>query len=156
MADSAVKFHDLEIQIGKIRAIGGGAEKYMQELCLEAMQDDIWPSWIKHISLTDHDLSQLSKLGYPYSTRYAADSFVHPDEDVHIQSGDLLANSRIEIAGDAVQLVNSSIEYEYLRYGTSRTRMRDPGGAAMRDALPSIKKRFADGVRNAIINFILK
>jgi len=153
-----LEFHELDIFIGKIRSIGGGAEKYMADLVLKAMQDDVWPQWIRHISLTDHSLKDLAALGYPYSTKYGKNSFVHLDEDVHIQSGDLLASSRIETVkgptGTSVRIVNSSREYIYLRYGTSIMRARDPGGAAMRDALPAIKARFRTGVKDAVIKYI--
>jgi hypothetical protein len=146
--------NDLEISIQKIRSIGGGAAAYLKATLMDAMQLDVLPEWQAYIGLDDHSLKDLAQLGHPYSTRYGTDSFVHPDEYVHIQSGDLLHSSHIEDQGDAVVLVNTSEHYKYLRFGTSVMRMRDPGGAALRDALPKIKKRFADAVKGALIDYI--
>jgi hypothetical protein len=154
------RFHNLNISMAHIRAIGGGAPKYMGELVKQAMEQDVWPRWLKHISLTDHSLQDLANLDHPYANRYAIDSFAHPDEDVHIQSGDLVNKSRMEFEGGSdrfvARLINESEEYVYLRYGTSKMRMRDPAGATMREALPAIKKRFADGVKAAIIQYTTK
>jgi len=148
--------HDLEISIAKLRSIGGGAAAYLKRTLMDAMTLDVMPEWQKFVGLDDHSLKELDALGNPYSTRYGTDSFVHPDEYVHIQSGDLEHSSRIEDHGDSVQLVNQSEHYKYIRYGTSVMRMRDPAGAAMRDALPKIKKRFAEAVRGALIDYIAR
>lgn len=153
---SGIRFHNLDITISKIRSIGEGAPAYLNDLAKRTMVEDIWPVWLRHISLTDHSLQDLASLDHPYSNRYAMDSFAHPDEDVHIQSGDLVNASTIEYTdtgtGTVARLLNRSIEYVYLRYGTSLMRMRDPAGATMRDAFPAIKKRFHEGVKNAIVN----
>jgi hypothetical protein len=152
---SELRFHNLDIAIEKIRSIGGGAEAYMAQLVRDAMHEDVWPQWVAHISLNDHTLEDLRKLGHPYSTRYGADSFMHKDEDVHIQSGDLLNASHIvEVRPGVMHLINTAREYVFLRFGTSKMRPRDPGAAALRDALPAIKKRFAEGVKNAIIKYV--
>ncbi len=149
-----LRFHNLEVSIEKIRSIGGGAEAYMAQLVRDAMREDVWPQWVRHISLDDHTLEDLRKLDHPYSTRYGADSFVHKDEDVHIQSGDLLNASHIvEPRPGVMQIINTAREYVYLRFGTRKMRPRDPGSAAMRDALPAIKKRFAAGIKSAIIKY---
>lgn len=154
------RFHNLNISLDHIRAIGGGAPKYMSDLVTLAMGVDVWPIWLKHISLTDHSKQDLDRLGNPYATRYAIDSFAHPDADVHIQSGDLVNKSRLEYEDTSTRsvarIINESPEYIYLRYGTSVMRMRDPAGATMAEALPAIKKRFADGIRSAIIEYVTR
>jgi hypothetical protein len=150
-----LKFHNLEISIGKIKSLGGGAETYLQQLVRDSMNEDVWPQWMRHITLSDHTLADLRKLGHPYSTREGADSFTHPDEDVHIQEGVLVDSSRIEEPSPGVlQLVNTAAEYVFLRYGTSRMRARDPAAAAMRDALPAIRKRLVNGIKGAIITLL--
>lgn len=151
-----VEIHNLDIVISKLKAIGGQAPQYMTEVLERAMQNDVWPLWISHINLSDHSLEDLAKLGHPYSTRYGADSFQHPDAFVHEQTGELAQASSIKNVslGDgsvSVQLTNTSPHYVFLRYGTQMMRMRDPGGDALREALPLIKKRFASEVRNAIV-----
>ena len=148
--------HDLEISIGKLRSIGGGASKFLKDTLEAAMREDVWPAWQKFIGLDDHSQADLDALGNPYALRYGTDSFVHPDAYVHIQTGELEHSSQIETTSDGMRLVNTSDHYQYLRYGTSVMRMRDPAGAAMADALPKIKKRFADAVRGALINYIAK
>ena len=103
--------------------------------------------------MNDHSLEDLRKLGHPYSTKFSKDSFVHPDDVVHVQDGNLLGSSIIERGEGFVRLVNDSPEYAYLRYGTTKMRMRDPGGEAMKEALPKIQQRFKDGVRHAVIQY---
>ena len=153
-------FHNLDIVIRRIKAVGEGAPKYMQDVLNRVMAEDIWPLWIKQISLQDHSLEDLAKLGHPYSTRFGADSFVHRDVEIHQQSGDLVQSSRIiqRIGSGEVTcvLANSSPHYIFLRYGTRNMRIRDPAGEVMKTALPLIKKRFANEVRGAIIEFLTR
>lgn len=160
MPDISVRIHNLDVVVDKLTKLGGGASKFMGDVVERAMREDVWPRWVKQISLSDHTLEELALLGHPYSTRYATDSFAHPDEQVHIQSGNLLEGSRIERKDTAgvvsVQLVNDAPEYVDLRFGTSRMRIRDPGGAALRDALPAIKARFKEEVKAAVISYIAK
>ena len=155
MADNQhIIIHNLDIVMDKIKAIGGGAPKYMAEVLMRCMTDDVWPKWIEHINLQDHSLEDLRKLGHPYSVRYSTNSFVHPDTQVHTQSGDLMDESKIVSVttptGPAVRLINTSPHYVFLRYGTQTMRMRDPGGAALGEALPAIRRRIAAEVKDAI------
>lgn len=153
-----LKFHNLDIVIKRIKAVGGGAPTYMKKILNEAMTEDVLPEWKKHIGLSDHTLKELAKLGYPYANRLPPDSFVHPDSEVHIQSGDFIASTTVNEVntggGYKVQLTTANPVYEYLRYGTALMRPRDPGAATMRDALPKIQKRFAEKVKDAIIEYI--
>jgi hypothetical protein len=153
----SVRIHNLDIVINKLRSVGGGAPQYMREVLDRAMREDLWPAWIEHISLDDHSLEELAKLGHPYSRRYEVDSFIHPDSEVHAQTGSFREASSIRNTegpkGPVVQLVNTSPHYVFLRYGTRTMRMRDPGGAAMLQALPKIQKRFADEVKQAVIDY---
>lgn len=161
MADierGGVKIHNVKATFRRVTVIGGGAPKYMMDVLERAMTQDVWPNWIKQISLNDHTLEDLAALGHPYSQRFAKDSFVHPDEQVHTQSGDLRAESKIELHPErmSVQLTNNSREYIYLRFGTRLMRMRDPGGAALRDSYKAIKQRIEREVRNAIFDLVGK
>jgi hypothetical protein len=153
-----IKFTNLDIVIRNIKAFGGGAAKHLQDTAVDAINKDVMPIWIAHISLADHTLAQLAKLGYPYSTRYGADAGPHPDEMVHIQSGDLLAktavNQIVKDGGITVQLTNTSEHYVFLRFGTSVMRVRDPAGTVMSEALPAIKKRFGEAMRGILIEYI--
>lgn len=155
MPFARVHIHNLDIVMRRIRAVGGGAAKYMADVLERSMRQDVWPRWIEQISLQDHTLEDLRALGHPYSTRFGTDSFVHPDSEVHEQSGSLIQGTRIETLntpqGPAVRLVNSSPHYVFLRYGTRTMRMRDPGGAALALALPAIRRRIAEEVKHAIV-----
>lgn len=154
----SVDFHDLDIKIKGIAAMGGGFPRYIDDVLFRCMNLDLYPQWVKQISMNDHTLQDLASLGHPYAVRYGKDSFVHPDDVVHIQDGNLLGGSKIEksAVGNGYDLVNSSPEYVFLRYGTSKMRMRDPGGAAFQEALPAIKQRFAQEVRDAVVQFITR
>jgi len=140
--------------MSNIKLIGSGAPRYMAEVLMRCMTEDVWPKWIEHINVQDHSLEDLRKLGHPYSTRFAADSFVHPDSQVHTQGGDLMDESKIVTVGTpngpAVRLINTSPHYIFLRYGTQTMRMRDPGGTALAEALPAIRRRIAVEVKAAI------
>lgn len=147
--------HNLDIVIKNLKAVGGGAASYMTDVLNRCMTIDVWPRWVNHINLTDHSLEDLAKLGHPYSTRFGVDSFLHPDSEVHKQSGSVFETSRIVNASDSsstkVQIVCTSPHYIFLRYGTRYMRMRDPGGATLGEALPDIKRRFATEVKQAIV-----
>jgi hypothetical protein len=146
--------HSIDIFIRKIAAIGGGAPAYLDAVTERCMNFDLYPRWVEQISMNDHTLEQLAALGHPYSKRYSKDSFVHPDDVVHIQDGNLLGSSSILKAAKGWLLVNTSPEYVWLRYGKGRMRMRDPGGAAIQNALPAIRDRFRREVKNAIVEVI--
>lgn len=153
---SARLVHNAVVVISKIRSFGGGFEQYMQSLLADAMNDDIMPKWLEHVTLADHSLRELAELGHPYSTRYPKDAGPHPDYDVHEQSGELVASTTIQTGPNEIRLINTSAHYEYIRYGTRYMRPRDPGGEAMIEALPAIKQRFAEGVRGATIQWFTK
>lgn len=151
--------HNLRIVIDKIKSFGNGMPQYMADVLERAMVEDVYPVWIEHISLQDHSLEDLRNLGHPYSTRLPADSFIHPDWEVHEQSGSLLENSRVESGnsdvGPTVQIINTSPHYVFLRYGTTTMRIRDPGGHVLDQALPAIRRRFAAEVRGAIVKIFV-
>lgn len=152
--------HGLDIAIRKLKSIGEGAPKFMAQQVSDAMHLDLWPMWLKHITLSDHTLTDLAHLGHPYSTQFGVDTFMHKDEDVHIQDGGLVNASRIEMTNTSTgvegRLMNDAPEYVLLRYGTWKMRMRDPGGAALRDALPLIRTRLEENVKGAIINIVAR
>ncbi len=134
--------HNIEITLRYLKDLGPRGAQGLDDTMCRAMNLDLYPAWVKQISFTDHSLQDLARLGHPYSKRYSKDSFVHPDDVVHIQDGALLAGSSIRKTDRGYDLVNTTPEYVYLRYGKGRMRMRDPGGEAMRLALPAIRKRF--------------
>jgi hypothetical protein len=150
-----VVVHRLAIVLDKIRAVGGGAPAYMSKVLGRVMSDDIWPAYVEHISLQDHSLEDLRKLGHPYAIRFGVDSFIHPDSEVHEQGGSLSESSHIVMASSggmtSAKIICTSPHYIFLRYGTRFMRMRDPGGAALIEALPKIRKRFATEVKAAIV-----
>lgn len=150
----SVRIHNLDVVMSNIKSIGSGAPKYMVDVLMRCMTEDLWPKWIEHINIQDHSLEDLRKLGHPYSTQFGADTFVHPDSQVHTQSGDLMDESKIvqtlTANGPAVQLINTSPHYIFLRYGTMTMRMRDPGGSALAEALPAIRHRIKVEVKDAI------
>ncbi len=154
----SVRFHNLDVVIKRIKAVGGGAPRYMQEVLGRCMNDDIWPLWIKNISLQDHSLADLRRLGHPYAVRFDVDSFVHPDSEVHKQSGSLVESSHVNTTSDGgscrVTLSNNSPHYVFLRYGTRKMRMRDPAGEVMRLARPLIEKRIAEEIKNAVVQIL--
>jgi hypothetical protein len=156
-----VHIHGIDILIKKIQSVGQGAPRYMFSVLEQALKLDVWPEYIRHISLQDHSLEDLRNLGHPYSKRYPTDYFsAHRDDSVHIQSGDLLESSQIVMGEDAAgvyaQIVNTSPHYLAIRYGTPTMRMRDPGGAALADSFEAVKRRFAFMVRSAIIEYFTR
>lgn len=98
-----------------------------------------------HASLTDHSLADLAAMGHPYSKRYPADSGPHPDNEVHNQSGTLLA--AVEKVEDLNQ-IHSTIEVgvreenvpyiEALIAGKGRQRPRNFIGKGFRDSLDEV------------------
>jgi hypothetical protein len=150
-----VRVHNLKVTIKNIVAIGGRAEQYMSEVLDRIMTKDVWPRWVNHITLEDHSLDDLRRLGHPYAVRFPVDSFLHPDSEVHRQSGSVAESSRIYAttgSGEAsIRLVCTSPHYIFLRYGTRYMRMRDPAGAALAESINDIRNRFADEVRDAIV-----
>ncbi len=142
----------LRITIGNLTAIGQGAPKYLHDVLLRCLSLDFMPKWMQHVDLQDHSLEDLRKLGHPYASRYGVDSFVHPDEYIHEQTGDFIRDVHIEDNNvDGVQLVSTSPYYKYLRYGTSVMRIRDPASAALLAAIPAIKQRLAVEIKDAIV-----
>jgi len=138
-----VHIHNLDVMIKNLKNLGPRGAEQIDDTLFRCMNLDLYPQWVKQISLNDHTLQELAKLGHPYSQRFQPDSFVHLDEVVHVQDGSLLGGSSVRKSAHGYQLVNVSPEYVFLRYGTYKMRMRDPGGAALRDALPAMRRRFA-------------
>jgi hypothetical protein len=153
MSDNAA-VRGLDVVLRNLRAIGGGAKEYMMSVLEEVMEQDVKPLYLKHIGLTDHSLEELRKLGHPYSRRFGADSFVHPDDYVHKQSGRLVSMTYSETADDSVRLISEAPEYLYLRFGTSKMRMRDPGGDVLQEALPAIKSRVSARMKDAFVEYL--
>jgi hypothetical protein len=153
MSDN-VEVRGLDIVFRNLGAIGGGAKEFMMSVLEEVMEEDVKPLYLKHIGLSDHSLEELRKLGHPYSRRFGADSFVHADDYVHKQSGRLVSMTYTETSDDSVRLISEAPEYLYLRFGTSRMRMRDPGGDVLKEALPAIKSRVAGRMKNAFVEYL--
>jgi hypothetical protein len=145
---NGLNIHDVDVLIRKIKDMGGpNAQQVIVDTINDAMNDDVYPIWLKNISLDDHTLEDLRRLGHPYAKRLGIDSGPHPDYMVHEQGGGLIAGSTIQecTPGDLrATITETAPEYVYLRYGTSTMRMRDPAGDALAEALPLIKQRFAD------------
>jgi hypothetical protein len=104
-------------------------------------------------SLECHDLSDLAELGHPYSTRFPTDSFEHPDEFVHIQSGQLIANIEkiVAIQGDKVTIACgvSEAKVPYIGYlidGTWKMRSRDFLGWAFQETVETIVRIVKYGI----------
>jgi hypothetical protein len=153
-----IKFHRLTIVINRIKSLSAAMPQYMEDVMMRCMTDDIIPFWRQHIGLQDHSLEELAKLGHPYSRRFAVDSFIHPDSEVHEQSGSVMESTQIVAdsvpGGRRVRLICTSPHWIFLRYGTRTMRMRDPAGVTMRDALPKIKARIHREIRGAIVEYM--
>lgn len=86
----------------------------------------------ENANLTDHSQEDLDSLGHPYSTRMGKDSGPHPDNQVHIQTGQLyesieqdiiVTSSMIQIS---IGVDESKVPYiSDLIDGTSVMRPRD-------------------------------
>lgn len=149
-----LRTRNLDVLINDITKFGGGAAAYLDGVMHETVQHDLYPQWITTISLNDHSKEELDELGNPYAVRYPVDSFVHPDEMVHEQSGELISASRVEAmhasGGSGWGITNSSPHYVHLRFGTYKMRMRDPAAAAFRVALPMMKKRILAAIKGYV------
>lgn len=151
-----IRIHNLDIVLGKLKVIGGGAPQYVSEVVDRAIRQDLLPKWLDHTTLTDHSLEDLANLGHPYSTKSGVDSFVHPDSFVHEQSGSLAqgTSASVENQGSRIvgKLTNTSPNYEWVGpKQRGRMRLRDPGGAALAAASESIIRRLHTEIRNAIL-----
>lgn len=109
----------------------------------------------EHIELTCHSLADLADLGHPYSTRFPEDSFVHPDDYLHIQSGHLHANvesiSEVNTSNNtavaAVGVSENKVPYiGYLIDGTSKMRPRDFLGNSMLERKDDLLKIIKYGI----------
>lgn len=80
------------------------------------------------ISLDDHTLQELKRLGYPYG--HEGEPIHDSDAEVHIQTGELLAHmTKTQVSEDSsrrfsVRFLNSVPYLKFLLYGTSRMRAR--------------------------------
>jgi hypothetical protein len=84
----------------------------------------------KVISLDDHTLEELRRLGYPYARRGDVKK-VHPDDrDVHIQTGKLRKSIRLGPVSQettrksAVYIMSDASYMPYLLHGTDKMRPR--------------------------------
>jgi HK97 gp10 family phage protein len=99
----------------------------------------------EHVNLTCHSLEDLAKYEghpHPYSTRYKGEVGPHPDDFLHRQSGNLLANIEKKLTANkttkhvifGVGINEKKVKYiRHLTYGTSRMRPRDPLGNVWKD-----------------------
>lgn len=129
----------LESVIANMNAISGNVRRHLGKAVGQA-RDVLYSAVKEKASLADHSLKDLADLGHPYSTRFATDSFVHPDEFVHTQSGRLVDNIEAisSIDGDIVTVAcgvrESRVPYiGYLIDGTSKMRSRDFLGHAFQE-----------------------
>lgn len=99
---------------------------------------------LRNISLDDHTLEELRKLGHPYSTSLPVDSFHGSDALVHEQSGKLKRTIRVWPPEEttsrrfSVYITSSAPYLPFLLYGTSTMRARPFHQKAYED----IKDRF--------------
>lgn len=110
------------------------------EKAVQQASKELYKTVNEHISLTCHSLEELAALDHPYSTQYAQDSFEHPDDFVHIQSGKLFASVEVigemsgEVAVVAVGVDEKKVPYiGYLIDGTTKMRPRDFLGNAIKE-----------------------
>lgn len=152
-----LSIHKVDVVLRRIQNFGTRGPAYLDSVVERCMELDVLPRWYEHISLEDHSLEDLRRLGHPYAARFAVDSFIHPDSEVHKQSGSLYESTHVQrrsgANGAAWLLINTSPHYVFLRYGTVNMRMRDPGGVALGEALPFIKRRWQEEVKYGIVEF---
>jgi hypothetical protein len=85
---------------------------------------------LKNISLDDHTLAELRKLGHPYSTAFKGDGLHGDDALVHVQTGRLKKSIRLSPPEETTTrrfsvYVTSNVPYmPFLLYGTSTMRAR--------------------------------
>jgi hypothetical protein len=146
-----VYLHNVDVVISKLVKVGQGFGPYVNNVLDDAVNEDIWPLWMRNISGMV-SLRTLRAMGHPYSKKFPGAS---GDYKVNIQSGELMTATHIESGDDGsghyVRLTNSSPQYIWLRYGTVKMRPRDPGGEAFTEAMPTIRARFAQAVQAGII-----
>lgn len=118
---------------------------------------------VENISLTDHSLRELARMGHPYSRRNAHPPH-SPDFMVHTRSGELLRGIFSSIApasvsggslsGSVTVGLSRGVQHAvHIVYGTSRMIPRDVvrgSGEQQRDNVFRILQR---GLHNAVISF---
>lgn len=96
---------------------------------LKGVAEQYYSQVIKNLSLDDHTLEELRKLGHPYSVTKGVDS-LHPDAMIHEQTGNLKRSIRIQPPEEttsrrfSVFVTSNSPYLPFLLYGTSTMRAR--------------------------------
>jgi hypothetical protein len=102
---------------------------------IDEAADRLYAEMEELISMTDHSLDDLRRMGHPYRRR-APQGFPHSDWLVHNQEGDLVNGLKrlpLSVRNNRIQVsITSSARHTwYLLLGTSKMRPRDFVSAAM-------------------------
>jgi len=120
----------------------GSLSKKMQEAVLDGLKacgQRYYEAVIRNISLDDHTLEELRRLGYPYAKKGSGEPVHEDDRLVHEQSGELKNTIKVSEPSQqsgrtfAVQLTSDAPYLDYLINGTSRMRPRNFPEKALED-----------------------
>jgi hypothetical protein len=106
-----------------------------------------------YLSLQDHTLADLARLGHPYARRFGAHT-LHPDYFLHVQTGTLIASLNYEVTetpGSVYgRIGNTAYYHRWLIYGTTKMRPRDYLQKTEDDLGPSIVRAMTSQLSAAI------
>ncbi len=118
----------------------------------------------QNISMQDHDLESLQRLGHPY--RIGGSGLHHPESyKVHIQSGQLVGSLKQGTEEASIELgilkagawsgvdENVAPHALYVFWGTSRMIPRDFLSPALKAAGPRAISYLKENLRDAVVNF---
>lgn len=152
-----------ELVIKNLHSFGGGFLKHVNRGMKEIsgmLKDEIR----QNISMQDHDLESLRRLGHPY--RSGGPGLHHPESyKVHIQSGQLVTSLKQGIEEAGIELgtlkagawsgVDENIAPQalYVFWGTSKMVPRDFLSPALKAVGPRAINYLKENLRDAVINF---
>lgn len=151
-----------------IKSFGGGFLKHVNKV-MTHVKENLDSEVTQNMSLTDHTLPALRKMGHPYAAKHGSRGMpIHdPYWAVHTHGGKLLSSKRsgiIEASVEASQLkaaayvgLNNSIaDYaKYIIWGTTKMIPRDVLSNTLNDRrFQTVTREYIkDNLRDLVVNF---
>ncbi|MBI4708244.1 MAG: hypothetical protein HY761_10040 [Candidatus Omnitrophica bacterium] len=149
-----------------IKSFGGGFLKHVNKT-MEIVRERLDDRVTRNMSLRDHNLPYLRKIGHPYAARHGGQGMsIHdPYWLVHTQGGRLLASKSSGVieasvtgstlkAGAFVKLDESQAKYAlYLIYGTSKMIPRDFMTGSLMQEKNKLQDYLQQNLKDMVFNF---
>lgn len=152
-----------ELIIKNIHSFGGNFLKHVNK-GMKAISVMLNDEIKQNISMQDHDLESLRRLGHPY--RIGGSGLHHPESyRIHIQSGQLVGSLKHGVEEANIELgtlkagawagldENIAPHALYVFWGTSKMIPRDPLSPALKAVGPRALSYLEANLRDAIVSF---